>query len=123
MRLQVLTALAIGSMVWDVIACSVVDMYHRFGGSCFLCCHGSFVTHVVVKPHGVTYPKTVKTGLILIYYRAACKVHTVRPMPFSLNKLCVLFIGQAFRCSPENAFYIFNQQIYSLSDICLTVHH
>ena len=25
---------------------------------------------------------------------------------------CVLYIGQAFRYSPENAFYIFNQQIY-----------
>jgi len=25
---------------------------------------------------------------------------------------CVLYIGQAFRYSPENAFYLFNQQIY-----------
>ena len=24
---------------------------------------------------------------------------------------CVLYIGQVFRYSPENAFYIFNQQI------------
>ena len=24
----------------------------------------------------------------------------------------VLYIAQAFRCSPESAFYIFNQQIY-----------
>ena len=31
-------------------------------------------------------------------------------------------LGQAFHYCPENAFY-FNQQIYSLSDICLTVHH
>ena len=25
---------------------------------------------------------------------------------------CVLYIGQAFHYSPENTFYIFNQQIY-----------
>ena len=31
---------------------------------------------------------------------------------FNLQAPCVLYIGQAFRYSPENAFYIFNQQIY-----------
>ena len=31
---------------------------------------------------------------------------------FNLQAPCVLCIGQAFRYSPENAFYIFNQQIY-----------
>ena len=30
----------------------------------------------------------------------------------NLYASCVLCIGQAFRYSPENAFYIFNQQIY-----------
>ena len=30
----------------------------------------------------------------------------------NLKAPCVLYIGQAFRYSPENAFYIFNQQIY-----------
>ena len=25
---------------------------------------------------------------------------------------CALYIGQAFRYPPENAFYIFNQQLY-----------
>jgi len=30
----------------------------------------------------------------------------------NLEAPCVLYIGQAFRYSPENAFYIFNQQIY-----------
>ena len=29
-----------------------------------------------------------------------------------LQAPCVLYIGQAFRYSPDNAFYIFNQQIY-----------
>ena len=33
---------------------------------------------------------------------------------FNLQAPCVLYIGQAFRCSSENAFYIFNQQIYSI---------
>jgi len=31
---------------------------------------------------------------------------------FNLQATCVLYIGQVFRYSPENAFYIFNQQIY-----------
>jgi len=36
---------------------------------------------------------------------------------------CVLYIGQASRYSPENAFiYLINKYI-SLFDICLTVHH
>ena len=28
---------------------------------------------------------------------------------------CVLYIGQAFLFSPENAFYIFNQRIYFIT--------
>ena len=30
----------------------------------------------------------------------------------NLQAPCVLYIGQAFRYSPEKAFYVFNQQIY-----------
>ena len=30
----------------------------------------------------------------------------------NLKAPCVLYIGQAFRYSPQNAFCIFNQQIY-----------
>ena len=33
-----------------------------------------------------------------------------RSLTFRHRASCIL--GQAFRCSPENAFYIFNQQIY-----------
>ena len=41
----------------------------------------------------------------------------------NLQAPCVLYIGQAFRYSPENAFiYLINKYI-SLSDIWLTVHH
>jgi len=31
---------------------------------------------------------------------------------FNLWAPSVLYIGQEFRYSPENAFYVFNQQIY-----------
>ena len=31
---------------------------------------------------------------------------------FNIQALCVLYIGKAFRYTPENAFHIFNQQIY-----------
>ena len=31
---------------------------------------------------------------------------------FNLQAPRFLYIGQAFRYSPENAFYVFNQQIY-----------
>ena len=34
------------------------------------------------------------------------------PTAINLQAPCVQFIGQAFRYSPENAFYVFNQQIY-----------
>jgi len=33
----------------------------------------------------------------------------------NLKATCFLYIGQAFRYSPENAFYIFNQQIYFIN--------
>ena len=35
--------------------------------------------------------------------------HTVK---INLQTPCVLYMGQAFRYSSENTFYIFNQQIY-----------
>ena len=45
-------------------------------------------------------------------------------MKINLLAPCVLYRGQAFRYSPENAFYIYLINKYiSLSDICLTVHH
>ena len=31
---------------------------------------------------------------------------------FNIQALCILYTGQAFRYSSENAFYIFNQQVY-----------
>ena len=43
-------------------------------------------------------------------YSLNCK--TTRADIFNLQAPCVLYIGQAFRYSPENDFYVFNQQIY-----------
>ena len=38
------------------------------------------------------------------------KIKKYKIYKFQLQTLCVLYIGQAFRYSPENAFYMFNQQ-------------
>jgi len=38
--------------------------------------------------------------------------HSMSTTSLNLQAPCVLYIEQAFRNSPENAFYIFNQQIY-----------
>ena len=44
---------------------------------------------------------------------AVSVIATVRGCGISnLEAPCFLYIGQAFRFSPESAFYIFNQQIY-----------
>ena len=34
------------------------------------------------------------------------------PVHINVQAPCILYIGQAFHYSPQNAFYIFNQQIY-----------
>ena len=47
---------------------------------------------------------TLRTGLL--NYLNACS----RGLTFRHRASCIL--GQEFHCSPENAFYIFNQQIY-----------
>ena len=44
-------------------------------------------------------------------------------IPLTFRHRASWILGQALHYSPENAFYIFNQQYISLSDICLTVHH
>ena len=44
-------------------------------------------------------------------------------LSFNLWTPYVLYIGQVFRYSPENAFYTLINKYISLSDICLTVHH
>jgi len=51
------------------------------------------------------------------------KNNTTVQIQINLLTLRVLYIGQAFFYSPENAFYILINKYNSLSDICLNVHH
>ena len=62
---------------------------------------GLFVVFVVAK---VAHINTLRTGL-LNYLNARS-----RGLTFRHRASCIE--GQALRFSPENAFYIFNQQIY-----------
>ena len=39
--------------------------------------------------------------------------YDINVLTFRQRASCIL--GQAFNCSPENAFYIFNQQIYFIT--------
>ena len=51
--------------------------------------------------------------IIRVLHFKECESHQSKyDCIFNLQAPCVLYIGQAFRYSPENAFYIFNQQIY-----------
>ena len=50
-------------------------------------------------------------GLYRVSFTSAFSFCTLW-VKLNLQAPCVLYIGQAFRYSPENAFYIFNQQIY-----------
>ena len=45
-----------------------------------------------------------------ILWTCPCHVNFFFVLTFRHRASCIL--GQAFHCSPENAFYIFNQQIY-----------
>ena len=57
-------------------------------------------------------------GLLFLYRNVSAD-----KIAINLSAPCVLYIGQAFRYSPENDFiYLINKYI-SLSDIFLTVHH
>jgi len=51
-------------------------------------------------------------GNIHYYNLRGMKICELINLLFNLQAPCFLYIGQAFRYSPENAFYIFNQQIY-----------
>jgi len=46
------------------------------------------------------------------HHHQGVSVYTKVTKSINLKALCILYIGQAFHYSPENAFYIFNQQIY-----------
>ena len=56
------------------------------------------------------YPLILMATILL---PETCALH--RNDSINLQAPCVLYIGQAFRYSPDNAFYIFNQQIYLIT--------
>ena len=64
---------------------------------------------------GVGWEQQLKASDVIFWDIALCL------LTFRHRASCIL--GQAFHCSPENAFlYLINKYI-SLSDICLTVRH
>jgi len=65
----------------------------------------------------------VLTSTVCAHYKiincAVCTQHKIIMLTvcthyeiINLQALCFLYVGQAFGYSPENTFYIFNQQIY-----------
>ena len=58
----------------------------------------------LISPDNVTVLNTLRTGLL------NCLNARSQGLTFRHRASCIQ--GQAFRYSPENAFYIFNQQIY-----------
>ena len=88
---------------------------------------GIFHDHPIIKPlyrRRQNSCKKLQTFLMLncflsyIYHQPYSTLHYSYTMPneMSVNLWapCVLYIGQAFYYSPENAFYVFNQQIYCI---------
>ena len=70
----------------------------------------------IIKPQEVLKNKFPKKELNNDFYSHIenilhVQVYAINAL-FNLSAPYVLYIGQAFNCSPENAFYIFNQQIY-----------
>ena len=56
------------------------------------------------------------TNITLVYFESCTgDILRAKGRGFNLKAPCVLYIGQAFHYSPENAFYIFNQQIYFIN--------
>ena len=72
--------------------------------------------NVVAMPGGETVPnyKAVNETNCSIYRGTTMfkKKQHINTQYLTFRHRASCFIGQAFRFSPENAFYIFNQQIY-----------
>jgi len=59
----------------------------------------------------------LKTGWHGTYSKHTYHKEKIKSLSYFITSLnlqapCVLYIGQVFRYSPENAFYIFNQRLY-----------
>ena len=71
------------------------------------------VTFPTVLFHFALLNQTRYSSPLQTYFQNNGPLHCPKEaLTINLQAPCVLFIGQAFRYSPENAFYLFNQQIY-----------
>ena len=72
-------------------------------------------------------PPQINTVITRMLSCSTCSSMSARRRSVNLYAPCVLSIGQAFRYSPEKAFYIFNPQIYfiiwHLLDRALFIFH
>ena len=107
-------------------ACAFYGMYLRLHTHTLRICtsYCSSTAKMVARMYlsGMLYAHCRPYFLSAVWYTTTKLVFLVA-LNFRHRASCIL--GQAFHYCPENAFYIFNQQIHiiSLSDICLTVHH
>ena len=89
-------------------------------------CSSSEGSNCINTASGMVIPRVLlrcrvnKTSKIVKYFETSVGVFSLnglmyqkeRNLTFRHRASCIL--GQAFHYSPENAFYVFNQQIYSI---------
>ena len=63
------------------------------------------------EPSGSVKGRALATSLVTVSFLREVVMHGIK-LVIKLLAPRFLYIGQAFRYSPENAYYIFNQQIY-----------
>ena len=63
------------------------------------------------RHHGMTFGPALVQRIVPSSSRYDPRAAALSMFVINLYAPCFLFIGQAFRYSPENALYIFNQQI------------
>ena len=68
------------------------------------------IIYVTVQDVGRIFSRTLSTRPYL--YRSLATILTTEQYVLTLRHRASSILGQAFRYSPENAFYIFNRQIY-----------
>jgi len=91
----------------EVETCTWV--YHYFIKVCFVCCLIVILCYHLI----LHYTRTYAIYLLPMWLSwLFTRTETITPYTINLQAPRFLYIGQAFRCYPENAFYIFNQHIY-----------
>ena len=91
---------------------SSLDPYFQFGGDVFFENRSAPVLYYMPPREYVpeSRSKTPVSFNFSVRKSVVCQLHTPLTLTFRNRASCIL--GQAFHYSPENAFYIFNQQIY-----------